>query len=69
MINARLAGLLSDFCLDVAKASFVGAFISVLPVRDLDILLNKLTLGLLDTIILMYFSYTLLELKNGKELG
>lgn len=63
MINAKLAGLLLDFCLDVSKASFIGTFITIIPLKDLESIMFSLTRGVLYTIIFLYFSYKFAQLK------
>lgn len=67
-IDRTLTRILSDFCLDIAKAYFVATFItpSIFGVSNSIIILAILTKGLMIVILLLYCSYMLEKLYDDR---
>lgn len=68
MINSRLSALFSDFCLDISKAYFIGAYVAS-PSIDTEVIAYIIILlkGILNASIFLYFSYIFTNrLDHGK---
>ena len=61
MIDSKLTGLLSDFFLDISKASFVATFVTPAlgSVTSGSEILLVLTRGLMNVILYLYLSWLL----------
>lgn len=69
ILDSKLAGILSNFCLDIAKAYFVAAFVAP-PLSTGSVLVTILMLirGLIAAILFIVLSWQFLKLKDrGKD--
>ena len=64
VFDSKLTKLLSDFCLDVAKASFVVGFVTPAVAASLFDFLLLLTKSLLVTILFVYFAWKFAKLEE-----
>jgi len=69
MIDPKLAGLLSDFFLDIAKAFFIASFITpeLSHVKNIFELFSVLFNGLICVSISLWFSRQFLEINTTYE--
>ncbi len=65
MIDSKLARILSDFCLDIAKAYFISAFVTA-PINSSSLSLTILALlkGLIAAILFIVLSRQFLEFEK-----
>lgn len=68
VLDKKLAGILSNFCLDIAKAYFVVAFVTP-PLSSGSVLLTTLMLirGLVAAILFIVLSWQFLKLKDRSK--
>ncbi len=68
VLDPKLAGVLSDFCLDIAKAYFVAAFVTP-PLSTGPVLVTILMLlrGLIAAILFIVLSWQFLKLKDRSK--
>ena len=60
--DGKLLNLLSDFCLDIAKAAFIAGFITPAVKASLTLFLLLLTKYLLLAILFLYFAWQFAKL-------
>ncbi len=68
IIDPKLAGILSNFCLDIAKAYFIAAFVTP-PLSAGSVLVTMLMLirGLIAAILFIVLSWQFLKLKDRSK--
>lgn len=65
ILDSKLAGILSNFCLDIAKAYFITAFVSPpLGLGSTLVIILFLTKGLIAATLFLVLSWRFLELKD-----